>query len=69
MDRVKRTYAALHDVENISATVIYKNDGDPCWYVFTAVVDLDTAVKIADALNREQKALAKEENAKASPPG
>lgn len=60
---MKRTYAALHDVEMASATVIYKKDDDPCWYVFTAVVDLDTAVKIADALNREQKALAKETDA------
>lgn len=60
MARVKRTYAALHDVENTSATVIYKNDDDPCWYVFTAVVDLDTAVKIAEALNKEQRAAVKE---------
>lgn len=60
MARVKRTYAALHDVEHTSATVIYRNGDDPCWYVFTAVVDIDTAVKIADALNKEQRAMVKD---------
>lgn len=49
-----RVYAALHDVENVSATVIYKDIDNPCWYVFTAVVDVDTAVKIADSLNRDE---------------
>lgn len=50
---INREYALFYIADADTWNIIYKDFGDPVWYVFELDIDRDHAKQIVDALNKE----------------